>query len=69
LIERWNHDNIGAVLELLDKHDALDVARATIHQFLITARHCLAALPESENRLALTALAGFLAQQTNALGV
>ena len=69
LIERWNHGNVAAVLELLDKHDALDEARATIHQFLITARHCLAALPESENRLALTTLAGFLAQQTNTLGV
>ena len=69
LIERWNHVNVAPVLELLDKHDALDEARATIHQFLDTARHCLAALPESENRLALATLTGFLAQQTNALGV
>jgi len=69
LIESWNHVNVAPVLELLDKHDALDEARATIHQFLDTARHCLAALPESENRLALATLTGFLAQQTNALGV
>src|SRR5947207_1266062 len=41
LIECWNHGNVAAVLELLDKHDALEEARATIHQFLDTARHCL----------------------------
>jgi octaprenyl-diphosphate synthase len=69
LIEGWNHDNVAAVLELLDKHDALEEARATIHQFLDAARHCLAALPESENRLGLATLTGFLAQQTNTLGV
>jgi len=69
LIERWNHGNIAAVLVLLDKHDALDEARATIHQFLDAALRHLAALPESENRLALATLTGFLAQQTNALGV
>jgi len=69
LIERWNHGNVALVLELLDKHDALDEARATIHQFLDTARRSLAALPESENRLGLATLTGFLAQQTNALGV
>jgi octaprenyl-diphosphate synthase len=69
LIEGWNHGNVAAVLELLDKHDALEEARATIHQFLDTARQCLAALPESENRLGLATLTGFLAQQTNTLGV
>src|SRR6266567_3715324 len=69
LIERWNLGNVAPVLELLDKLDALDEARATIHQFLDTARRCLAALPESENRLALATLTGFLAQQTNTLGV
>jgi octaprenyl-diphosphate synthase len=69
LIERWNAGNVAPVLELLDKHDALEESRTTIHQFLDNARHCLAALPESENRLALATLTAFLAQQTNALGV
>ena len=69
LIEFWNDGNVAPVLELLDKHDALDEARATIHQFLDAARHCLATLPESGNRLALATLTGFLAQQTDALGV
>ncbi len=69
LIEHWNPDNVTPVLALLDDHDALDEARATIHQLLDTARRCLAALPESESRLALTTLTGFLSQQTNALGV
>src|SRR6266699_7122946 len=40
LIERWNHVNVAPVLELLDKNDALDEARATIHHFLDTARRC-----------------------------
>jgi octaprenyl-diphosphate synthase len=69
LIERWNPGNVASVLELLENHDALDESRATIHRFLDAARHCLSALPESENRLALATLTGFLAQQTNALGV
>jgi len=69
LIERWDHGNIAPVLDLLDKHDALDEARGSIHRFLCAARHCLDALPESDNRLALAALTRFVAQQTDALGV
>src|SRR2546426_2866233 len=69
MIERWDHGNLALVLELLNKHDALDEARDVIHQFLDTARHCLAALPESDSRLALATLTRFLAQQTDALGV
>jgi len=69
LIARWDNRNFARVLELLEKHDALDESRNTIHQFLETARRCLATLPESESRLALTALTGFLAQQTATLGV
>jgi len=68
LIERWDDGNVAPVLGLLDKHDALDAARATIHRFLDAARNCLAALPESESRLALATLTGFLAQQTDSLG-
>jgi len=55
--------------ELLDKYEALDGSCGVIHQFLERARLCLASLPETESRLALIALTGFLEQQTNALGV
>src|SRR5436190_5713760 len=69
LIAPWDGRNFSSVIELLDHCEALDESRAAIHEFLETARRSLAALPESENRLGLATLTGFLAQQTNALGV
>jgi len=57
------------VLELLEKHDALDESRRAIHRFLEAARQCLGPLPMTDSRLALIALTGFLEQQTSALGV
>ena len=67
-IEHWHNGNIAGVRELLEQHDALDESRGTIQHFLESARQCLAALPETESRLALAGLTGFLAQQTDALG-
>ena len=69
LIEQWDGGNLARVVGLLDKYDALDGSRGVIHQFLERARLCLASLPETESRLALIALTGFLEQQTSALGV
>ena len=69
LIEQWEGGNLARVVGLLDKYDALDGSRGVIHQFLERARLCLASLPETESRLALIALTGFLEQQTSALGV
>ena len=68
LIGQWDDRHFTGVIELLEKHDALDESRAAIRQFLETARRCLAPLPKTENRLALVALTGFLEQQTSALG-
>lgn len=60
---------VGPVLELLARYDSLDESRGVIRGFLKTARQSLESLPDSEDRLALAALTGFLAQQTDALGV
>ena len=68
LIERWEGGNIARLIEMLERYDALDESRVTIHRFLERARQSLAPLVESESRLALSALTGFLAQQTDALG-
>src|SRR5438132_5142864 len=69
LIEQWEGGNLAPVVGLLDKYEALDGSCGVIHQFLERARLCLASLPETESRLALIALTGFLEQQTSALGV
>jgi octaprenyl-diphosphate synthase len=69
LIKQWDDGHFARVIELLEKYDALDESRAAIHQFLEAARLALAPLPKTESRLALSALTGFLAEQTVALGV
>ena len=69
LIAPWDGRNFSSVIELLDHCEALDESRAAIHEFLESARLCLAPLPATESRLALIALTGFLEQQTSALGV
>ena len=68
LIEQWDGMSLPRVICLLEKYDALDESRGAIHQFLETARQCLAPLPETESRQALLALTWFLGQQTSALG-
>jgi octaprenyl-diphosphate synthase len=69
LIEQREGGRLPRVIELLEKYEALDESRSTIHQFLEAARQCLEPLPETDSRLALAALTGFLEQQTAALGV
>jgi octaprenyl-diphosphate synthase len=69
LVERWDDRHFVRVVELLEEYDALDESRKTVHRFLQSARQSLDLLPETGNRLALAGLTGFLAQQTNALGV
>ncbi|HKS36590.1 MAG TPA: polyprenyl synthetase family protein [Verrucomicrobiae bacterium] len=69
LIERWDDRHFARVVELLEEYDALDESRKTVQRFLQAARQSLDLLPDTESRLALAGLTGFLAQQTNALGV
>lgn len=69
LVERWDGRHFAPVLTMLEQYHALVESQRTIHQFLEAARRCLEPLPESESRSALAGLAGFLAQQTDGLGV
>jgi octaprenyl-diphosphate synthase len=69
LIALPGESTVAPVLELLAKYDALDESRVVIRDFLGAARQNLSSLPESEDRLALMGLTGFLAQQTQSLGV
>ncbi len=68
LIGHWEDNHFARVIEMLEKYDTLSESRVTIRHFLDTARQCLAPLPKTESRVALSVLAGFLEQQTNALG-
>src|SRR5205809_1852185 len=69
LIEQWEGGNLARVVGLLDKYDALDGSRGVIHQFLERAPLRLASLPETQSRLAVIALTGFLDEPPSALGV
>jgi len=68
LIEQWDERNFARVIELLEKHDALDESRGTIQQFLETARQCLAPLPKTDSRRALVALTGFFGATNHRVG-
>jgi octaprenyl-diphosphate synthase len=69
LIRSWDGTNADEVRQLLDRQGALVEARAVIHGFLGSARRKLEALTPSTHRDALVELAGFLARQTDQLGV
>jgi octaprenyl-diphosphate synthase len=68
-IEQWDAATFPRVVEMLQRYDAQAESRVVIHQYLDTARAALAPLAESPGRSALAALADFLEQQTNALGI
>jgi octaprenyl-diphosphate synthase len=68
-VDKWDPGHLPAVRAELLRHGALDESRGAIHQHLDAARQALSILPESGSKSALTRLTGFLAQQTDGLGV
>jgi octaprenyl-diphosphate synthase len=68
-IKNWHPENFAAVVEILEKYDALKESRRVIQQYLVSARQTLQILPESESRDGLAGLLIYLAQQSDALGV
>ena len=68
LIQEWQPLYLSQVLELLDRHGALDRSREFIHEYLFGARQSLNPLPDSDHRAGLCALTEYLAQQTDDLG-
>lgn len=69
LFESGQQRVLSEVLELLARYGALEESRLVTHKFLGDARRSLECLPESDDRLALASLTGFLAQQIDVLGV
>jgi octaprenyl-diphosphate synthase len=65
----WQPSFFQRVLELLGKYRALEDARGIVHDYLDESREALRDLPVSASRDSLFSLAGFLSQQTEALGV
>src|ERR1051325_8823232 len=68
-IGQWDETHLGRVIGLLEKYAALEESRGVIRCFLEAARAHLGRLPNTDSRLALISLTGFLEQQTIALGV
>ncbi len=68
-LAEWRPDFLEPLLALLRRCDGTGESRRTIHQLLAAARNVLHGLPDSEGRVGLVQLTGFLAQQTDALGV
>jgi octaprenyl-diphosphate synthase len=68
-IENWRPENLPGVNELLARYETFEPSLEVIAKFLEQARRALKVLPESEGRAGLSALTGFLAQQTGALAV
>jgi octaprenyl-diphosphate synthase len=69
LIENWQPGNFSAVNELLAKYETFEPSLEVVNRCLNQARRSLRALPESDGRAGLLALADFLAQQTDVLAV
>jgi octaprenyl-diphosphate synthase len=68
-IQEWTPDHLPHVLELVEKYDAQNSAKETIHDYLETGRQCLKSLSDTPSRSALLSLTDFLAQQTDMIGV
>ncbi|MFM1768357.1 MAG: hypothetical protein RJA22_886 [Verrucomicrobiota bacterium] len=67
MLAAWNPGRFPELQASLRRHGALDGARAAAHEHLHAAQVHLSALPESECRASLAALAGFLARQIDGL--
>lgn len=64
----WNPIFLPRLIELLERHDALNETRVVISEYLEEARRCLLPLP-ARSRGGLVCVADFLAQQSCNLGV
>jgi octaprenyl-diphosphate synthase len=68
-IESWEPANLGELLAILERCDALAESRRVMDGYLARAQRALATLPESDPRTALAEVARFLARQTEGLGL
>jgi octaprenyl-diphosphate synthase len=69
MIQGWEPRYLPEMVEMLARHDGLSEAIAVIHQYLGRARQALAVMPPGADLAGLMGLSGYLARQTDALGV
>jgi hypothetical protein len=69
MLRNWEPGYFPWILELLDKHEALNESRRIIHELIDQARQTTLPLAGSESRASLLGITEFLAQQTDFLGV
>jgi len=69
LVQNWEKESMKTIGKLLAQYETLHSSLDTIHQYLDTARQRLSSLPAFDGQSGLFGLTGYLANQTNALGV
>jgi octaprenyl-diphosphate synthase len=67
LVQAWQPASLGAAAGLLAKYGVLADSLQIIHEYLAKARQAIQALPHSEGRVGLSALADYLAYEAAAL--
>jgi octaprenyl-diphosphate synthase len=68
LLGDWSPRHFPALIGLLERYEALEGSRNTMHQYIQSARLALEALPESTCRNSLAALCNYLSRQGISLG-
>ena len=69
LINGWQPTDLPELVEILQRHQTLHESQRAVQSQLDLARRCLVDLPDSPSNSALSALADYLDQQTEALGI
>jgi len=69
LVQNWEKGSMKTIGQLLAQYETLHSSLNTIHQYLDSARQRLSSLPAFDGASGLFGLTGYLANQTNALGV
>jgi octaprenyl-diphosphate synthase len=69
MLLHWNGALMPRLLDLLLRHRAVDESKHIIREFCDSARTAVQALPANEGKAALLAVADFLTQETDDLGM
>jgi octaprenyl-diphosphate synthase len=68
-VANWEPAYLPGLVEMMARYDAFNECRSSVQRYLDAGRKALMMLPPSAGRSGLVALAEFLAEQTDALGV
>jgi geranylgeranyl pyrophosphate synthase len=69
MLTQWKPEYFAQIVQLCEEYDAFEASRGVLRQILGEAVGCLKVIPATPHREALSDLAQFLSQQTDALGV